>query len=58
MKEIEKLQKDIEKKEHELLNMKLQINAMRDLCEALEAAQETRKQTLEAYKVLHQVNNN
>jgi hypothetical protein len=58
MKEIEKLQKEIDKKYQELLNMELQIKAMTELHELLKAAQETRKQTLEAYKVLHQVNNN
>lgn len=58
MKEIEKLQKEIEKKEHELANMELQIKAMTELYDLLKAAQETRKQTLEAYKTLHQVINN
>ena len=58
MKEIEKLQKEIEKKEQELINMDLEIASMTKLYDLLKSAQETRKQTLEAYKVLHQVNNN
>jgi len=58
MKEIEKLQKEIEAKELECINLELKIKASVQLLEAMKAAQTTRKDMLEAYKVLHQVNNN
>lgn len=58
MKEIEKLQKEIEAKEVELINLDLKIKANVQLLDAMKAAQETRRQMLDAYKALHQVNNN
>ncbi len=58
MKEIKKLQEEIEKEEHKINNLVLHISAQQGLLDAMEAAQETRKNMLEAYKALQQVNNN
>lgn len=58
MRDIEKMKREIENQDAEILNLQGKINAMNDLLTVMRESQETRKKMLEALQVLHQVNNN